>query len=69
MTARAVNCYKVNDGIFSWANTSYSPTTGDNFTITDSYFHDFTTKTAHGHADGYQAEGAPNGLIRHDRTS
>ena len=66
MTARAVNCYKVNDGIFSWANKSYSQTTGDNFTITDSYFHDFTTKTANGHADGYQTEGAGNGLIRHN---
>ena len=66
MTARAVNCYKVNDGIFSWANRSYSQTTGDNFTITDSYFHDFTTKTANGHADGYQTEGAGNGLIRHN---
>jgi hypothetical protein len=66
MTARAVNCYKVNDGIFSWADKSYSQTTGDNFTITDSYFHDFTTKTANGHVDGYQTEGAGNGLIRHN---
>jgi hypothetical protein len=66
MIARAVNCYKVNDGIFSWADTSYSQTTGDNFTITDSYFHDFTTKTANGHVDGYQTEGAANGAIRHN---
>jgi hypothetical protein len=66
MTARAVNCYEVNDGIFSWSDKSYSQTTGDNFAITDSYFHDFTTKTANGHVDGYQTEGAGNGLIRHN---
>jgi hypothetical protein len=29
MTARAVNCYKVNDGVFSWSDKSYSQTTGD----------------------------------------
>jgi hypothetical protein len=66
MMVRAINCYKVNDGIFSWSNTSYSQSTGDNFTITGSYFHDFTTKTANGHVDGYQTEGAGNGLIRHN---
>ena len=54
----AINCYGINDGIFSWADTSYSQTTGDNFTIKDSYLHDFTTKTANGHIDGYQTEGA-----------
>ena len=66
MTAVGVNCYGVNDGIFSWADTSYSQTTGDHFSIQDSYFHDFTTKTANGHIDGYQTEGAGNGLINHN---
>jgi hypothetical protein len=33
LTARAVNCYGVDDGIFSWADTHYSATTGDHFTI------------------------------------
>jgi hypothetical protein len=66
MTARAVNCYGIDDGIFSWADTGYSQTTGDNFTIEDSYFHDFTTKTANGHIDGYQTEGAANGVIAHN---
>jgi hypothetical protein len=66
MTANAVNCHGINDGIFSWADTGYSQTTGDHFTIKDSYFHDFTTKTANGHIDGYQTEGAGNGLINHN---
>lgn len=66
MTATAVNCHGVDDGIFSWADTSYSATTGDHFTIKDSYFHDFTTKTANGHIDGYQTEGAANGVINHN---
>lgn len=66
LTATAVNCYGIDDGIFSWADTSFSQTTGDHFTIQDSYFHDFTTKTANGHIDGYQTEGAGNGLISHN---
>jgi hypothetical protein len=66
MTAIAVNCHGINDGIFGWADTGYSSTTGDHFTIKDSYFHDFTTKTANGHIDGYQTEGAANGAIDHN---
>lgn len=66
MTATAVNCHGVDDGIFSWADTGYSPTTGDNFTIKDSYIHDLTSKTANGHIDGYQTEGAANGVISHN---
>lgn len=66
MTVTAINCYGADDGIFSWADTSYSQTTGDNFTIKDSYFHDFTNKTSNGHIDGYQTEGAGNGLIDHN---
>jgi len=66
MTAVAINCYGINDGIFSWADTDYSSTTGDHFTIRDSYFHDFTSKTSNGHIDGYQTEGAGDGLISHN---
>ncbi|MDQ2838978.1 MAG: hypothetical protein M3Y42_13605 [Actinomycetota bacterium] len=65
-TVRNVNCYGINDGIFSWADTKYSSTTGDNFSISDSYFHDFTANAANGHIDGYQTEGASNGVIKHN---
>lgn len=61
-----LNCYNADDGIFSWSDTGYSQTTGDNFTIKDSYFHDFTNQTSNGHIDGYQTEGAGNGLIDHN---
>jgi Right handed beta helix region len=66
LTVDAVNCYGVDDGIFSWADTGYSPTTGDHFTIRNSYFHGFTHATANGHEDGYQTEGASHGLIEHN---
>ena len=33
MASRYLNCYGINDGIFSWADTGYSQTTGDGFTI------------------------------------
>jgi hypothetical protein len=66
LVVNAVNCYGSNDGIFSWADHGYSPTTGDHFVITNSYFHDFTDKTSNGHADGYQTEGASDGLIKHN---
>jgi hypothetical protein len=66
MSADAVNCHGVDDGIFSWADTGYAATTGDHFTIKNSYFHDFTVKTSNGHIDGYQTEGAGNGLINHN---
>lgn len=62
----AVNCHGADDGIFSWADTGYSQTTGDNFTITNSYFHGFTHATANGHEDGYQTEGASHGVIEHN---
>jgi hypothetical protein len=64
MLADAVNCYGVDDGIFSWTDNNYSRTTGDDFTIEDSWFHDFTTVTSNGHEDGYQTEGASNGIIK-----
>jgi hypothetical protein len=66
MSVNAVNCYGVDDGIWSWADTGYSMTTGDHFTITNSYFHGFTHRTSNGHEDGYQTEGASHGLIEHN---
>ena len=66
LTVRAVNCSGADDGVFSWADPGYSATTGDNFTIRDSYFHGFTHATANGHEDGYQTEGASHGLIAHN---
>jgi hypothetical protein len=66
LVVNAVDCYGSNDGIFSWADHGYSPTTGDHFVITNSYFHDFTDKTSNGHSDGYQTEGASDGLIKHN---
>ena len=66
LTVNAINCYGIDDGIFSWADPSYSNTTGNNFTIENSYFHGFTTRTANGHEDGYQTEGAANGRIEHN---
>lgn len=64
LTMRRVNCRGVNDGVFSWSTPSAA--TGSNFTIRDSFFHDFTTRTANGHIDGYQTEGASNGRIIHN---
>ena len=52
--------------ICSWADYGYSSTTGNHFVITNSYFHDFTDKTSNGHSDGYQTEGASDGLIKHN---
>jgi hypothetical protein len=65
LTVRALNCYGVDDGIFSWADTGHQKT-GDNFTITGSYFHGLTHATSNGHEDGYQTEGASDGLIAHN---
>ena len=59
------NIYGINDGIFSWP-TSGDSDAGNNFTIQDNYLHDFTTLAANGHIDGYQTEGASNGIIRHN---
>jgi Right handed beta helix region len=63
LAVRYVNCHGVDDGIFTWAS---SDTAGDEFTIEDSYFHDLTPLTANGHMDGFQTEGAKNGVIRHN---
>jgi hypothetical protein len=64
LTVNAVNCYGVDDGIFSWP--AGPPGSGGGFTIRNSYFHGFTHATANGHEDGYQTEGASDGLIEHN---
>jgi hypothetical protein len=63
LSAVAINCFGINDGIFSWTPGGNG---GDNVSIRDSYFHDFTTKTANGHIDGYQTEGASHVVIDHN---
>jgi hypothetical protein len=60
LDVKRVNCRGVDDGIFSWSGQESS---GNNFTIKRSYFHDFTVTTANGHVDGFQTEGANDGLI------
>jgi hypothetical protein len=65
-SVNAVNCYGVDDGVWSWADTGYSAETGDHFSVTNSYFHNFTHRTSNGHEDGYQTEGASHGLIEHN---
>jgi hypothetical protein len=66
MVATANECTGTNDGIFSWATTLGVDGTGDNFTIADNWLHNFTTQASNGHIDGYQTEGAKNGVIRHN---
>lgn len=66
LTVRALDCRHVNDGIFSWSDTGFSRTTGDHVTVKASYLHDFTTRTANGHVDGYQTEGASHILLQHN---
>ncbi len=67
MTATYNDCYNIDDGFFSWSQVQFDPATaGDNFTIQNNYIHDLTTATANGHIDGYQTEGAGNGLIDHN---
>ena len=66
LVVNSVNCYGSNDGIFSWADHGYPQATGGHFVIANSYFHDFTDKTSNGHSDGYQTEGASDGIIRHN---
>ncbi len=65
LTVQAVNCYKANDGVFTWA-ISGKPGAGDHFAVENSFFHDFTQATANGHDDGYQTEGNSDGVIQHD---
>jgi hypothetical protein len=65
LQATALNCFGVNDAIFAWATTN-SSAGGNNYTISDSYFHDFTQATSNGHDDGLQTEGSSHGLISHN---
>ncbi len=66
MVATANECIGSNDGIFSWATKPGVDGTGDNFRIENNWLHAFTTAAANGHVDGYQTEGAKNGVIRHN---
>ncbi len=66
MTVTAVNCSRVNDGIFMWATQVGRDGAGDHFVIQDSWLHGFTTQAANGHVDGIQTEGAKHGVIRHN---
>lgn len=66
MVATANECIGANDGIFSWATKEGVDGTGDNFRIENNWLHAFTTSAANGHVDGYQTEGAKNGVIRHN---
>ncbi len=62
----ALNCHGTDDGVFAFARLAYSATSGDNFTIKNSYFHGFTHNAANGHIDGFQTEGTSNGVISHN---
>ncbi len=62
----ALHCHGADDGVFAFARLAYSATAGDNFTIKNSYFHDFTHNAANGHIDGFQTEGTSNGVISHN---
>lgn len=66
MVATGNECIGANDGIFSWASKVGVDGTGDNFRIENNWLHAFTTSAANGHVDGYQTEGAKNGVIRHN---
>jgi hypothetical protein len=65
MTATAVKCYGVNDGMFSWHQSTRADS-GDNVNISNSYFSNFTTNAANGHIDGFQTEGASHGRLTHN---
>jgi len=66
VTVTANECRGVNDGIFSWASQVGVDGTGDNFVIEGNWLQGFTTSAANGHVDGYQTEGARDGVIRHN---
>lgn len=63
---KGLKCHDVEDGVFSWAQGTGSAISGDNFELRDSYFHDLDANESNGHWDGYQTEGAANGLIQHN---
>ncbi len=58
LVARANDIFGVNDGVFVWD--------ASNFILTKNYLHDFTENAGNGHVDGFQTEGASNGVIRHN---
>ncbi|WP_436640912.1 right-handed parallel beta-helix repeat-containing protein [Microbaculum sp. FT89] len=58
LVARGNNILGVNDGIFVWD--------ANNFVIKGNYLHNFTENAGNGHVDGFQTEGASNGIIRHN---
>jgi hypothetical protein len=66
IVVRKVNCHDVEDGMFSWGLNTGSAISGNNFTIEDNYIHNLRGNESNGHYDGWQTEGAANGLIRHN---
>ncbi len=65
LLVEAVNCDGTDDGFFAWS-ASGSASSGNDYWVTDSYFHDFTTATGNGHEDGFQTEGSSEGLLSHN---
>jgi hypothetical protein len=65
VTINAVNCHDIEDGIFAWS-ANLPAGSGDGFTITNTYIHRFNAVESNGHFDGFQTEGAANGLLRHN---
>jgi hypothetical protein len=58
-----IDCAGVNDGIFAWSG---GPGAGDHLVVKNSFVHDLTTRTANGHVDGFQTEGASHGRLVHN---
>lgn len=65
MNLTYLNCHDVEDGVFSWAATG-TASSGNNFLLENSYITRLNAVESNGHWDGYQTEGAVNGVIRHN---
>lgn len=65
MTVTYLKCHDMEDAIFSWADTGNAQS-GNNFTVEHSYIYNFNAVESNGHFDGYQTEGAANGIVRHN---
>lgn len=65
MSVSAVKCHDVEDGFFTWADTG-TASSGNNFTIQNSYVSALNANESNGHWDGFQTEGAAGGVIRHN---
>ncbi len=65
VSVNAVDCHDIEDGIFAWAATGTAGS-GDQFTVTNTYIHRFNAVESNGHFDGFQTEGAANGVLRHN---